>query len=109
MYGKITNGNLILAPKTLTIEGILHYHPSDALYEQAGYLQVVDTPYPETDVDSLIRYTYSYEEQNGKIVKVWVEVTAEPEIEKAPTVEERVQALENRVAELNEKIDSVEA
>ncbi len=97
MYGKLENGILIPAPKTITKDGWVHYHPSDELYAEFGYLEVVETQYPETSGEDNKYYVSSYEIQDNKIVKVWTE-TELPEPEPVtPTTEERITTLEEQL------------
>lgn len=94
-YGKQMDGGLISAPAILESEGLVHYHPSHEMYLAAGYLPVVDTPKPETPG---VTYTNRWEEQGGCIVRVWEETT--PPAPVPPTLEERVDTLENHTGEL---------
>ena len=72
-YGKLTEAGLIQAPNPMHYNGAKIYNPSDALYAEAGYSLVVDTPMPDDGVYCVSRW----EEQNNQIVKVW-EVTDPP-------------------------------
>ena len=69
MFGKIKDGALIAAPNKITHNGYVHYNPTDKTYAEAGYLPIVETPSP-TDADDTY-YEGRYEEQDGKIFRVW--------------------------------------
>ncbi len=101
-FGKIKDGALMAAPKTLRKDGKVHYNPSEELYREEGYLPVADTPSPEvSEGEAPKHYTSHYEEIDGKIVKVWSE-TEPPEVTEAePTAEDKLAALYSRV-EANE-------
>ncbi len=99
MYGKLENGILILAPKRLTINNKVHYHPANEMYENMGYLPVENTLQPETQEGKILES--SYIEKNGRIVQVWTETEPIEEVN-VPTLEDRVTTLEERVGELTE-------
>lgn len=107
-YAKLIDGALQYAPKRLTINGRVHYHPSVELYESLGYLEVVETPYPEISEGEEAKYYESYwEEQNGQIVKVWTETEpSEPTIS-GPTIEDRMIAVESECAENREALEMI--
>lgn len=108
-YGTLTDGKLVFAPNPLTV-GLFNVHnPSGEIYAAAGYLPIVDTPYPQPDepIDSedLKYYVHSWEERGGRIVGVWTE--AEPPVPDPvpPTLEERVSAVESYTATLGADLD----
>lgn len=82
MYGKLIDGVLINAPLRLSVNGRVYYNPTNEKYEQAGYKKIVETPYPELAEGEEKYYVSSYQEQNGKIVKVWAETA--PPVEEMP-------------------------
>ena len=99
MFGKIENGALVLAPKTLKVNGMVYYNPDARLYEEVGYLPVVTTPCPDGD------YVESWEEKDGKIVCVWVETNNTTP--RGMTAEERLCQAESELSMLkleNEKL-----
>ena len=100
MYGKLINGVLFYAPKSLKVEKRVHYNPSEELYKQFGYLPIEDTPYPENTGENLKYYTSEWVLENDKIVKVWHESEPPTIEEPTPTTEERLSALEDAVKEL---------
>lgn len=74
-YAKLIDGVLFAAPNPLNFNGVRTYNPSDALLETAGFLPVEDTPYPNDGG----HYLSHWEEQDGRIVRVWSEaVMPEP-------------------------------
>ncbi len=106
-FGKLENGVLIYAPKTLTIADKVHYHPSDEMYLEHGFKPIIDTPYPEpNEGDEIKHYVSSWEESGGEIVKVWTESVLSEEVSK-PTVEDRLIAVEADVAETKEALDMI--
>ena len=92
MYGKIENGALVLAPKTLVAFGKVHYNPADSVCREMGYLPVVNTPCPDGG-----NYTETWEEVDGKIVCVWTERPAEG---KPMTAEDRLCQAESQLAQM---------
>lgn len=105
MFGNLIDGNLIYAPSTLVLDGMRHYHPTDEMYVNQGYLQVIDTPYPEVVESEEKYYISSWEEVDGQIVKVWEE--SEPPIEPTPTPtnEERISRLETNLETTMQAVD----
>ena len=116
MYGKIIDGKLVLAPDPMladirneeTGETARYkvYNPRPEQYEAEGYLEIVETDYPDTDK----HYKKRYIERHGKIYGEWVEAEA-PEVpeetEPVPTVEERVADLEERTDDLGEALNMI--
>ena len=103
MYGKIKNGALVPAPKTLVAFGKVSYNPDEALYREMGYLPVVNTPYPQDGK----AYTESWEEKDGEIVCVWAE--SESEDPKGMTAEERLCQAESELATLRASNEQLNA
>lgn len=67
MYAKLENGALKYAPKKIRYNNNIVYNPTEAMLIELGYLEVVNTDYP----DDGNYYTSSYEVQNNQIVQVW--------------------------------------
>lgn len=77
-YGKLKNGQFTPAPSVLTADGFCRHCPTEEEYAMAGYLPVVETPYPVKEAgeaESDIQYLVGWEERGGQLVRVW---TAEP-------------------------------
>ena len=110
MFGKIENGVLIKAPKsvivkdveitivdendveTTVVEDRRIINPSDDILLSLGWMQVVETEQPTVE-DGHQAFPH-YEEQNGNIVRVWsIEKLPDPE----PTSEDRISALEEEL------------
>ncbi len=108
MYGKLENGNLIPAPKTISIYGQVHYHPSDILYRQCGFLPIEETPYPEVDEENPKYYAETYVEQDGKIVKVWIETELPEPIPQESTVEDKIAELSSRISAVEQNDTTIE-
>lgn len=120
MYGKIIDGKLVCAPnpmladitneETGEIARYKVYNPRPEQYEAEGYLEVIETEYPEaSEGDADKYYEKRYIERDGKIYGEWVETEAPeaPEVpEPTPTLEERTSALEENVAGLSEELEA---
>jgi hypothetical protein len=106
MYGTILDGQFIPAPNTLTDGGMVHYHPPDEMYAEAGYLLKVDTSPPEQTEEDTTIYASRYVEQDGQAVQTWeaVEMVPEEPTPAEPTLEERVQACETEIQELKQTV-----
>lgn len=103
MYGKIIDGKLVLAPNPLVAGGYKIYNPTPGVYENNGYLKIVETDYPNDDK----YYEKKYGERDGKIYGEWVETDA-PEVAPAqPTEGERITALEETVGDLEEAFNMI--
>ena len=76
-YGKITNGVLKVAPKQIRINGRLIASPRSADYRAAGYLPIDPTNNPPEGY----MWANQWEEQDGKIVKKYVEIPQEEQDE----------------------------
>ena len=97
-YGTLVGGQPVPAPNPLRIGRQVVYNPPDALYEAAGYLPIVDTPMPETAEDAEpVYYTSHWEEQDGRVVRVWVEMEP-PEPEPVPVPRELTPAERRELA-----------
>ncbi len=108
MYGKLIDGKLVTAPKMLAVDDRVYYNPSDKLLEKMGYLPVEKTAMPAVDeMDKPKFYQNSYIEENGKIIEIWaeVEIVEEPTTVPEPTIEERVESLENNLSATMEAVD----
>lgn len=103
-YGKLTDGVLAPAPNPLRYAGKKIYNPSDALYTEAGYLPIVETPYPETAEGEAKYYTSSWEEQEGQIVQIWTETDAPEPAADSPTWQETT---DSRLTSLESTVDAL--
>lgn len=66
-YGTLVGGELVLAPKNITIGTVTYKPATDAAYIQAGYKVVSYSPYP-TDGNEYEAY---YEEKTKQIAQKW--------------------------------------
>ncbi len=73
MYGKIENGGIVYAPKTLVAEGKRVINPSAQLLQSLGYKAVSHEDYP----DDGKHYKQVYQETDTEIRCVWVEDESE--------------------------------
>lgn len=118
MYGKIIDGNLVSAPDPMVADitnketgktaRYKIYNPRPEQYEAEGYLEVIETEYPEaSEGDAVKYYEKRYIERDGKIYGEWVETEAPEETEPVPTVEERVADLEEKTDDLGEALNMI--
>lgn len=102
-YGTLTGGQPVPAPNPLRRGLNVIFNPPGEAYEEAGYLPIVETPYPDvSDLDTAPYYTPSWVELGGQIVRVWTE-SAPPE--PAPEQPDKLTQLEMAVAELGARMD----
>ena len=66
-YGKLVDGELVLAPKNITIGNVTYKPATEAAYIQAGYKEVAYAPYP-TDGNE---YQSTYKEMKKQIAQIW--------------------------------------
>jgi hypothetical protein len=105
MYGKIVEGNILSAPNPMVIGNYKVYNPRAEQYISEGYLEIIETDYPENPDGKY--YVKEYVERDGAIYGEWVEGTA-PEIPPAiPSLEERTTALEEEVNVLGEAFNMI--
>ena len=113
MYGKIENGKLIPAPKsvvmknmevTVTDEDGKEYtviedrrviNPKEEVLASLGYLPIEETEAPVTEEG--YRADPSYEKKDGKIVRQW---TVEKKTKEPPSTEERLLTLEKALGRI---------
>ena len=117
MYGKIIDGMLVVAPNPMladirneeTGETARYkvYNPRPEQYEAEGYLEIIETEYPEASEGEADKYYEKrYIERDGKIYGEWIEAEAPDVPEPKPTLEERTAALETNVAGLSEELEA---
>ena len=117
MYGKIIDGKLVSAPNPMIADitnkstGVTKkykiYNPRPEVYKGNGYLEVIETEYPEVAEDEVKYYEKHYVERDGKIYGEWVEAEAPEEPVPTPTLEERTAALETEVDDLGEALNMI--
>lgn len=101
-HGTLIDGAPVMAPNPLHVDGYFVYNPMDEQYAAAGYLPIVETPYPETpEGEEPKYYEASWEEQEGRIVRVWTEAELPEPVPAKPTLEQRVGAVEASTAALS--------
>lgn len=81
MYGKLINGNLTIAPRKLSGDGVVVYNPPESMYRERGYKPVEFTDAPEAPEG----YTYEsgWEETAESIVQTWTLVPLPDEVDEA--------------------------
>lgn len=100
-YGKITNGELMLAPNRIEKDGAVTYNPSAEMLAEEGYLPITESPMPESEEGK--RYIPHYEESEGEIVCVWEECEIPEEVPTPePTPADKLAELEAKIEEYNE-------
>lgn len=105
-YGILKDHTLVMAPNPLYAETDQIYNPADEQYAAAGYLPIIDKPYPVTEEDEEPKYyTASWEEQDGRIVRVWTETQPPEPVPVKPSLEERVEAVEASAAALSADLE----
>ncbi len=70
-YGQLIDQQLVYAPKNLDYNGQLYIPASEAILRQAGYYQIVHTPYPDDNE----YYISHWELRNDIILQVWIKTT----------------------------------
>lgn len=105
-YGTLNEGVPVMAPNPLHVEGYLIYNPTDEKYAAAGYLPIIETPYPTaSEGEEAKYYTASWKEQDGQIVRLWTETEPPVPAPVKPTLEERVGAVEASTAALSADLE----
>lgn len=105
-YGILKDGMPVMAPNPLHAEGYQIYNPTDAQYDAGGYLPIIETPYPAAEEGPEPKYyTAGWEEQGGRIVRVWTEAEPPAPVPAKPTLEERVGAVEASTAALSADLE----
>lgn len=81
MLGKIINGELMLSPKKININGFLTFNPTDEILRQQGYKEIIYSEMPEpVEGKSWIPI---YKDDTYGIVQTWdlIETPSQPETE----------------------------
>lgn len=105
-YGTMKDGVPVLAPNPLHVDGYFVYNPMDEQYAAAGYLPIIETPYPETsEGEEPLYYIEKWAEENGQIVRIWTETEPPEPVIQPPTLEERVGAVEASTAALSADLE----
>ncbi len=105
-YGKLENGNIRYAPKTVVCQGHIVNNPDETKLKELGYLPIKYVDMPQ-DAPEGQYYKSSWEQTKTEIKQVWYLAKDEPILEMPPTLEERVGAVENSNAELATTVDII--
>ena len=90
------------APVTLTVGGMVHYHPSGELYEIEGWLRYIDTPMPENDPGEGMMYSRrTADDGEGNCVVSW-EIIPVPPVPPEPAA-----SFEDRLANVEEALNII--
>lgn len=100
MYGTIKDGQLITAPRVVTIGSSVVSNPTDEQLIQLGYKEVRQTEQPQDAPDGQMHVS-SYEDKGAYIEQVWTL------IEKPVTIEDRLSALESAQAQMDSIFEEV--
>lgn len=81
MYAKLTDGNIVFAPRKLDGDGVVVYNPPESMYFEQGWKSVIFTDEPEAPRDYY--YESGWVEQDEAIVQTWALVPIPDEIDEA--------------------------
>lgn len=81
MYGKLNDGNLMIAPRKLNGDGVVVYNPPAEMYREQGYKPVEFTDAPEA-LDGFY-YESGWEETADSIAQTWALVPLPDDIDDA--------------------------
>ena len=95
MYGKLENGKLIYAPKSVIVGEKRIINPKEETLLSIGYLPIENTEAPATETG--YHAVGSWKQTKTEIVRVWAVEEDEPT---EPTAEERLAALEAAMLEM---------
>ena len=100
-FGKLENNIFIMAPAVLKDTKFTYFNPSEEKYKEFGYLEVEAAERPNDGI-----YTATYELQDNKIKQTWVkdETVYNQPVYKELSVEDKIKALEEQLAQLKEQI-----
>ena len=85
MYGKMIDSKLIIAPRSLTGNGILVFNPPTKMYLAQGWKPVALTPLPEAPAGW--HYEVGWEETAEEILQTWTLVEDPDEIDSEEALE----------------------
>lgn len=105
MHGKLQNGFLRSAPKTITLDSKTINNPLPEELEQLGYKPVVYTDMP--DVTEGKHWESGWTEEENEIRQVWTLVDDPDYPTPEPTPEERISNLETTTDELKSTSDDI--
>lgn len=105
-YGKLENGYIRYASTTVIWQGHIVNNPDSTKLKALGYLPIKHVDMPQ-DAQQGQHYESSWEQSETEIVQVWKLVKDEPIPEMSPTLEERVNVVEDSNAELATTVDSI--
>lgn len=105
MHGKLQNGFLRSAPKTIVLDGKSINNPLPEELEHLGYKPVVYTDMPEVTEGK--HWESSWEEEENAIRQVWTLADDPDYPTPEPTPEERISNLETTTDELKSTSDDI--
>ena len=106
MHGKLQNGFLRSAPKTIVLDGRTINNPYDSELEQLGYKQVTYVDMP-TEVTEGKHWESGWTEEENVIRQVWTLVDDPDYPTPETTPEERISNLETTTDELKSTSDDI--
>lgn len=98
-YGKVSDGNLILAPHKIALDGMQIFNPTEEQLLSAGYKTITETDAPEGQ-----HYESTYTDAGDTIMQGWELVENQPS-EVGKTLDERVTALEHNQGTLEAALE----
>lgn len=98
-FGKIENGELMIAPDSLQDDKFTYFNPKNEKYIEFGYQEIISDKFPE---DRVSRYRAKYKQQDGYILETWEIDDSEIESDNTESLEARIQVLEEQIAFLME-------
>ena len=93
MYGKLENGKLIYAPKSVIVGEKRIINPKEETLLSLGYLPIENTEAPAAETG--YHAVGSWKQTETEIVRVWAEEEDEPT---EPTLEEQVAELRDELS-----------
>ena len=98
MYGKLNDGNLMIAPSKLSGNGVVVYNPPAEMYEDNGWKKVIFTDPPVCEEG--YHAEYSWRETAKQIRQDWTVVQDPPE---EAGEQDFIEALEDLGVNLNDE------
>lgn len=97
--GKIIDGELVLVPHMIIVDGFRVHNPTEEQAKKVGYKEVIDTTQPEEPIPKGQHYESYYADKGEYILQEWKLVD---NIVLPPTIDERVSSLEDNSTMLTE-------
>lgn len=89
-YAKLIDNYPQYAPRTVIWRGCTVINPDGEKLQELGYLPVIETPFPAEEPAEGFAWAESWTEEDGQIVRVWVQEAVPPE---EPSAEELLEII----------------